>query len=310
MSDASLDRAHSPGSLIHPGASCHHESPTATAAEIGLEVRPPCKTISASPSMLFELQSELAGFIEAARAVELSAYRHNHEVVYWVDLLYWSMKRVFDNYGDAGVERVSSIRTRLEKILSRWGWQGWMTSGGLPFGPDDPAVVLSPEELGDMSREIFGLEALLLTLSVNNLTRAIPDAHTDERSAAFEAPAATGPSPAGTFGPAGAHGLGPARGRSSGAAPLPDGPARSGMELAECLSENGRAVSAELLRYMAGRRKASFEDIAHEVCGDPEAKDSRIRQIVYRTNLALEGLGATTHFHTRRGYVIKEDHSR
>jgi hypothetical protein len=291
MSDASNATIFGPDGLIRPGVPLHQECPADTAAEIGPGTSAPSKTLSASLSMLSDLQcaaSDLANFIRAARAVEvdqdfvaaciegdeawskgpnLVANHHNLVIIDYLYNLFTSVERASDSCGEVGIGGFDSIRAKLWEILRRWGWQDFLTSGGPPCGRDDPAAVLSPGELAEMIRALTGLQASLITLTVNSLTCAMPKADPDGRGDASEAPAATGPSKADTLGSTGPSGPDPAGGRSGGAAsPLsPDRPARSGMDSVEGISLHAHPSMPQSIRLdqaaaMAHMTKRALEN--------------------------------------------------
>ncbi len=76
-------------------------------------------------------------------------------------------------------------------------------------------------------------------------------------------------------------------------------------ELANLLTRQNKVISAALVRYMADRGSAPFEDVAHKVHG-ARVTDATIRSNVKRTNTELEALAAPLRFRCAGGSVHKE----
>ncbi len=90
----------------------------------------------------------------------------------------------------------------------------------------------------------------------------------------------------------------------------PDGPVpvetTTAVDVADCLEREGKPTLARLLRFMADRESAAFQDIAHEVHGDDQVGESAIRVNVSRANRVLESRAAAFRFRCAASKVHKE----
>jgi hypothetical protein len=126
-----------------------------------------------------------------------------------------------------------------------------------------------------------------------------------ERYAAWEAGEFRAPDAAAI----GDDGAAPANGRGT-VPPPPTPPAAREDEIVEGLRERGCNTPAALVKFMIGKRSASFEDIALHVHCNSNTKPEAIRKNVSRVHTYLEGIRSTIRYKIHDPEVYKIDESQ